>query len=372
MIDGRLTRSQFLTGLGVAGVAALLPGCGGGGSPALTGPDRPHLTKGGRLGIYSWPQYFAQANLDGFTRATGTKVSVATYESNDTMFAKLRTTGGGGFDLAIPSGSYVPVLAGKGLLAKLDHDRLPLQHLAPSLMARNFDRDNMWSIPKDYGVNGVVYDPVAVGGTIVSWQDVLDAATRPGVSGRVNGGTGSAEMLGMGLWTAGKDLNTTDPAAIRRAFSTMKGFSRHCREFNGGHDVAELTAGTIVMAMVDQATARQAIQQNPKLRFAIPTPHSELWIDCYTILAKAPDPNQAYSFLDWQLQPDHQVIDTEYIGYPTALPDLRRRLPASVPLKDDIFVAPEVFERLQTYVVHPAVQPLIDSLYNEITGGSAP
>jgi spermidine/putrescine transport system substrate-binding protein len=288
------------------------------------------------------------------------------------MFAKLRTSRGAGFDLVIPSGSFVGVLARQGLLAELDHDRLPLRHLAPSLMNRNFDPGNVHSIPKDYGVNGVVYDPVAVGGKLVSWQDVLDAATRPGVSGRINGGTGSAELMGVGLWTAGKNLDTKDPVAIRQAFATMKGFAEHCREFNGGHDVVELVTGTIVMALVDMATARQAIQQNPRLEFVVPLPHSELWIDSYTVLANAPDPDQAYSFLDWQLQPDHQVTDTRYIGYPTALPDLRRRLPASVPHKDLIFVPPAVLDRLQTFVVHPEVQSLIENLYNELTGGSVP
>ena len=372
MSDRRLTRGQFLTALGGAGLAAVLTGCHTGDPVALTGPDTPHLVKGGRLAIYSWPQYFAQANLDGFKRATGTSVTIATYESNDTMFAKLRTSRGAGFDLVIPSGSFVPVLAGQGLLARLDHDRIPLEYLSPSLLNRNFDPGNVYSIPKDYGVNGVVYDPVAVGGRIVTWQDFLDAATRPGVSGRINGGTGSAELMGVGLWTAGKDLDTKDPVAIKQAFATMKGFAKHCREFSGSHDVVELVTGTIVMAMVDMATARQAIQQNPRLEFVVPLPHSELWIDSYTVLDGAPDPDQAYSFLNWQLQPARQVTDTEYIGYPTALADLRRRLPARVPLKDLIFVPPAVLERLQTFVVHPEVQSLIANLYNELTGGTVP
>jgi spermidine/putrescine transport system substrate-binding protein len=317
------------------------------------------------VNIYSWSDYFSPTNLSKFKSQTGTAVNVSTYDSDSALFSKLTLASGAtGFDIVVPTSGWIPVMSQKGVLEELDHDRIPFKYLDSSLLNKVFDKGNKYSIPKDYGVTGVLYDPAAVGGKIVSWQDFLDAGAKPHVSGKVSLNS-SYELIAIPLWAQGKDWNTTDTTLINQAADEMKEFAKHVQTFSS-YDLTGIEKGEIILAYSDQALARTVIMKNPKYEFVIPQPHSELWIDNYSIAKSAPDLDQAYSFLNFQLQPAQQVQDTTFLGYPTALPGLQAKLPASVPLKKDIFIAPGDFERLQEWVVKPSVEGLIDNLVNEI------
>ena len=366
--DNSMTRGRFFAGLGaglvvVAGAKAPTAAALGrwaGSTSSASAPPR-----GGTLNVYSWPNYFSKANLQGYKAQTGTTINVAAYHSPDAAFAKLVASKGGGYDMLVPYSAWVPLMADKGLLAELDHRRIPLKNVDQAFLGKTFDPDNRYTIPKDYGVAGVTYDPVAVGGRINTWQDFLDAATKPGVSGKVDPSGASQDLLGVALWASGKNWLTTDQKVLRQAADTMKGFAKHVKQFNG-FDIPGLVDGSVVLALTDHGVARNAMLQNRKLKFVVPLPHSEIWLDNYAIIASSKNADRAYGFLSYQLQAAHQVRDTAFIGYPTVLPGLRTKLPRNIPLVNNIFVPRSVLPRLQEWVVRPNLQGLIANLVSEI------
>ena len=48
------------------------------------------------LNVFSWSEYIPQEVVNGFTKETGIKVVLSTYESNEAMYAKLRLLGAKG------------------------------------------------------------------------------------------------------------------------------------------------------------------------------------------------------------------------------------------------------------------------------------
>jgi spermidine/putrescine transport system substrate-binding protein len=378
--DDRMTRAKFLAASGGALAAGVLAACGSSSSSSSSSSTTAshsaaasEVAKGGTLNLYTWPDYFSTKNLSAYKQQTGTTMNISTYDSDDVLFAKLNSAGGSSFDIAIPSSSWILTLANHGLLAKLDHTRMPLQYVSPALLNKVYDPGNVYSIPKDYGVEGVVYDPVAVGGTIKTWQDFLDAGDKPSVSGKVQLSTSAWEVVGIPMWAADEDWNTQDTATINRAGEIMKAWAKNVKEFNG-FDTTGPVQGTIALTQCDQSVGRQCLLQNSKLKWVLPGPTAELWVDNYAITAHAPDVNQAYSFINFQLQPAHQVIDTQFIGYPTTLPNLRSKLPANLRLSDIVFGGTNVpLDKLQEFVVHPATLQLYETLGTEIraaaTGG---
>src|ERR1700724_2483944 len=54
-----------------------------------------------------------------FRSETGIKVTLDTYDSNETMLAKLQA-GGAGYDVVVPTGPTVQVMVRDGLLMKFD------------------------------------------------------------------------------------------------------------------------------------------------------------------------------------------------------------------------------------------------------------
>jgi spermidine/putrescine transport system substrate-binding protein len=141
-LSGGLSRREFVTRLLAAGVAAssvgaLLEACGGGfaGGEAQGARGKskqpPEADEDGDLGddtkelsIYNWSDYIAEDVVPLFEKETGIKVNYSTYESNEEMMAKLQV-GAGGYDLVVPTGYIVTVLAAQGLLHPIDRRRSP-------------------------------------------------------------------------------------------------------------------------------------------------------------------------------------------------------------------------------------------------------
>ena len=68
-------------------------------------------------------------------------------ESNETMYAKLKTQGeSGGYDVIAPSNYFVSKMAREGML-KLDHSKLPvLKELDPDWLNKPYDKGNKYSL----------------------------------------------------------------------------------------------------------------------------------------------------------------------------------------------------------------------------------
>ena len=342
-LDSSLSRRSMLRRLGGACATAALAACVPG---AAAGAAR-------QLDVYSWPNYFSPGDLRAYAQKSGVTPNVSTYDSNETLFARLNSAAGAGCDVVIPSSSWISQLARRGLLQPIDHGRLNIGALDPKLMNRVYDPGNRYSIPKDWGLLGVLYDPDATGGDIATWEDFFRAGERPGVSGKVRLSVSGWETIGPELWLQGKDWNTADAAAIRAAAGRLKGFAKHVKSFSV-LDPNAVANGSIVLAQTHQSAARAAIALNPKLRWAVPGPLSELWVDNYAIAANAPHLDQAYDFLAYQLRPEVQISETRYLGFPAALSDLRAKLGADVPNADLIFGGRNLdFSRLTSFVVNP-------------------
>ena len=77
----------------------------------------------GELQLYNWGDYTNPELIKKFEAETGIKVTITDYDSNDTALAKIEA-GGHGFDLVVPSNSWVPIYIEKGLIQKLDMSSL--------------------------------------------------------------------------------------------------------------------------------------------------------------------------------------------------------------------------------------------------------
>ena len=118
---GSVSRRHFLgvTGLGLA--TAVL----GSAMPGLR--PRPAYAAGelgDTLNFTTWPNYFAQANLDQFTKDTGVNINVAVFGSNEEMLAKLQA-GGTGWDVFVPTNYTISTYQSLDLIEPLDLAQVP-------------------------------------------------------------------------------------------------------------------------------------------------------------------------------------------------------------------------------------------------------
>jgi len=356
-----ISRRALLAGAGGISLLGLLAACAPGGRAGGTTDE---------LNIYSWPDYFSKDDLAAFAKKSGVTPKIATYTDNNALFTKLNSAAGAGYDVVVPSSSWIRQLSDHKLLEELDHDRLGgLDGLDPSLLDREYDKGNTYSIPKDWGLLGVVYDPAVVG-DIATWQDFFDAGAKSGVSGRVRMTSAAEETVGPALWVQGKDWNTASQAEVSGTLDLLEPFAKHVKTF-AGFDANDLASGAIVLAQANQAAARNAIQLNPRLKWVVPSPTSELWVDSFSIAKGAPDLDRAYEFLRYQLTPKVQVNETVYLGYPASLQGLKDKLPSKVENAELIFGGADVdLDGLTSFVVDPDTFPAFQDVQEKVQAAS--
>ena len=176
----------------------------------------------------------------------------------------------------------------------------------------------------------------------------------------------ATETVGPALWIAGKDWNTATVADVQATAPMLKEFAKHVKTFSS-FDPAAMASGAIVLAQANQSAARGAIQQNPKLKWVVPGPKSEIWVDNYAISAKAQNVDAAYDFLNFFLSPEIQVKETSFIGYPAAIAGLQQKLPADTKNADLIFGGPDLdFSKLTSYVVNPDTAAAFQDVQNQV------
>ena len=148
-------------------VLALFAGCGG---------TQPTEIKG-EVNLYTWEGMFPQEVLDAFTEETGYKVNYSSFDTDETMLAKLEAAEGGDYDVVIADDYIVEVAIAEGLVTELDKTKLAnIGNVNPIYQGQFFDPEDAYTVPYGAGVQTIVYDPSTVELDIQGYADLWDAS----------------------------------------------------------------------------------------------------------------------------------------------------------------------------------------------------
>jgi len=260
------------------------------------------MAQGGTLQLYTWTDYIDPSIVKDFEKATGIKVRITYYESNEEMQAKLQAGGVSQFDLVVPSDFIVPVLINLKLLQPLDKGKIPnLKNLDPKFANPPFDPGNRYTVGYLWGTVGLMYRTDIFKTPPASWNVLFDPGQQKGPFTLMDS---PREMLGIGLRYLGLSVNTTDPAQVKRVIEVMLRAkqSRNFKGFQGGVSATKmLLSNQIVAAVVYNQDALRTAEGNPRYGFTIPREGSTLFIDNMAIPAKAPNPEAAHKFINFIL-----------------------------------------------------------------------
>lgn len=81
------------------------------------------------LHIYNWSDYIAPDTLANFQKETGIKVVYDVFDSNEVLEGKLMA-GSTGFDLVVPSASFLERQLSAGVFKPLDKSTLPNEKIS--------------------------------------------------------------------------------------------------------------------------------------------------------------------------------------------------------------------------------------------------
>ena len=266
--------------------------------------------------VYNWTEYMPDEVIAAFEKETGIKVVYSTYESNESMYAKVKLLKGKGYDLIFPSTYFVHKMRKEGLLAPVDRSKLTrFNNLDPLLLDKPYDPGNLYSIPYVWGSTAIAYNQDHVKKeNVVSWKDLW----RPEFENRLVMNDDLREVLGIGLIVNGFSVNDTDPDHIKTAFESIKTLMPNIRVFSGDSPKQPLMNLEVYAGMIWNGEAYMASQEFPAIHYTYPREGAIFWVDSMCIPKNAKNVDAAHRFIDFILKPEMAKLICEYVGYAPA------------------------------------------------------
>lgn len=345
----RISRRLFLGGLAAAGSSAALAACGAG--DAIAPSLDPDGEMESQLNVYTWGEYDDPDVIDAFSARHGVRVQMDNFGSNEEMMAKLGAARGtSGYDIIVPTGIYIPMMAERGLLQPLDHGLLPnLRNLSPAIADQDWDPGNEYSVCKAWGTTGYVYDRTVITRPMTSWEDFLLAA-QDEASGSTTVLEDPWEVCAIWLAAQGEDVNTDDPELLQLCEDALvDSLAPHLRAFVSTATTG-VVQGSFALIQAYNGDARQALMETgepERWEFVFPTPTANLWMDNWCIAAGTQHPDAAYAFIDAMLDPEAAFAQMDYVGYDTGVVGLRERAEQEeLDFPEIVFPDQEILDRL--------------------------
>jgi spermidine/putrescine transport system substrate-binding protein len=351
-----LSRRHFLgLAAGAAAGSAFLAACGGGGGSS----------SGKNLNLYTWAEYD-----DPDVMKNWGKINIDIFDSNEEAIQKLSSSKGkSGYDVVVPTGAYIPQMAKNNLIQPLDKSKIPnISQLDPQYLNQPWDPGNKYSVPKDWGSTGWMFDNTVVKTPLKTWQDFIDVSMGP-ASGQVSVLDAAPDLLGIYFWANGIDWNTTDDADLDKAEDFLVNqFAKHIKAFDSYPGV-NLVKGDYALSQVWNGDARAGLltlsdEDAKKYGWGLGAPHTELWMDTWTIVQGAKNVDDAYNFINYILDPTNSAKELEFHGYNTAVKGIEQKM-SDAKYKDLIFFTPEQVKTMVPGQVNAAQDRQVD-IYNKV------
>nr|WP_290223333.1 spermidine/putrescine ABC transporter substrate-binding protein [Trichocoleus desertorum] len=294
------TRRQFLNSTASAVSGLALSSCGW--TLAQVRQSAPPSSASNKLYIYTWSNYTDAGLLKSFREQTGIEVIANVFDSNEAMLAKVRAGGGSEYSIISPSDYMVRQMSEVGLLSKLDHNRLDgLNNLLPRFQNPIYDPGNQHSIPISWGTTGLIYNTQKLKEAPTDWNYLWDNQEQ--LTQRITLINDVREVMGATLRMLGYSYNSTQPEQLQQAYEKLVALKPAIATFTSDAWRDQLVAGDLWLAMGYSADAITTAEENPNLRYVIPSSGTSLWTDTMVIPKSAPNPDAAYAWLNFILQP---------------------------------------------------------------------
>jgi putrescine transport system substrate-binding protein len=281
------------------------------------------------LNIYNWSDYIYPGAVAEFEEKTGIKVNYNVYDSNEVLEAKLMA-GSSGYDLVVPTGSFLERQVKAGIYAPIDSSKLSnYGNLDKALLEKvaRHDAGNAHSVPWAWGTIGLGYNVKMIRERLGDMPvNTLDLVFNPEISAKLKDcGIGlldsPAEVMSIALNYAGLDPNSEQKADLAKAEALMKANRGNYRYFHSSQYISDLANGEICVALgyngdilQSQSRAEEAAQ-GVEVAYAIPKEGTMVWFDLMAIPADAPNKDAAYQFINFVLEPKTAAGISNYVYY---------------------------------------------------------
>ena len=268
----------------------------------------------GEVQIFLPGEYISDQVIKDFEKEYDVKVSITTFDSNESMYTKL--LGGTVYDVIIPSDYMIERLISEKMVQPLDKSKLSnTAELYPEIMNMDFDPGNAYSIPYFWGNVGICYDKTLIDQNDVESQgwNVLRNTKYKGMIYMYDSIRDSFMMAEKAL---GYSMNTDNEDEINKSYDWLVDIAKNMEPaFVTDEAIDGLANGEKAMGMMYSGDAAYIISENEDMAYWAPVEGTNYFVDAMVIHKDAKNVENAYKFIDYMISYDAQYENSTFVGY---------------------------------------------------------
>ena len=317
-----------------------LTGCGSSAAKATNGV----------VNVYNWGEYIDESIFDEFTAKTGIKVVYTTYDSNESMYAKLKS-GSVNYDVIIPSDYMIGRLISENMLKDLDFSKIPnYANINDSYKNLEYDPDGKYSVSYMWGTTGIIYNSKMISKPLTSWKDLFDES-KVG-TGNVLMFDNSRDSIGIALMALGYPLNTTDASQIKEAVDLLisQKESGIVQAYVMDQIFDKMENGEAAVGVYYAGDYITMVEDNPDLVWVQPKEGSNLFVDAMCVPTCCENYDNAMAFINFMCSDDACLANCDVTGYSTPSSTALALMDSDVTGNTVAYPSNEFLAKCQTYV----------------------
>jgi putrescine transport system substrate-binding protein len=336
--------------------------------------------------VYNWSDYIDEDLLAEFEEETGYELTYDVFDSNELLETKM-LAGGSGYDVVVPTGTFLQRQISAGAFQKLDYDKLPnAQYLWDVIRERTekYDPGHEYSINYMWGTTGLgvnvdeVREVLGENAPMDSLSLIFDPANMEKLAEcGVHFLDAPTELIPAALTYLGEDGDSHDPDVIAKAEPVLTAVRPYVTKFHSSEYINALANGDICVAIgwsgdVLQARDRAAeADNNVTVEYHIPREGALMWFDQMAIPADAPNPEGAHAFLNFMMDPQNIAQASNYVYYANGNKAAQEYLVEDVIGDPAIYPDAETLDNTYTTTPYPPrVQRTVTRMWTRIKSGT--
>lgn len=336
--------------------------------------------------VYNWSDYIDEALLQKFEDETGINLIYDVFDSNEVLETKM-LAGGSGYDVVVPSGTFLQRQISAGAFQKLDKSKLPnLVNMWDAIEERTakYDPGNEYAINYMWGTTGIgvntgkVAEVLGKDAPIDSLALIFDPANMEKLAAcGVQFLDAPTELIPAALKYIGEDPDSQDPDVIAKAEPVLSAVRPYVQKFHSSEYINALANGDICVAFgwsgdVLQARDRAWEADNGvELAYNAPTEGALMWFDMMAIPIDAPNPDGAHKFLNFIMDAQNIAAASNYVYYANGNKASQEFLIEDVIDDPAVYPNAETVKNLYTTTPYSAkIQRVVTRMWTRIKSGT--
>lgn len=301
------------------------------------------------LNIYNWGLYISDGSdesvdvISAFEELTGIKVNYTTFDTNESMYAKLKS-GGASYDVIFPSDYMLGKMANEGMLLPLNKENIPnLEGISELYLDKEYDPGNVYSVPYMWCMVGITYnkDMVDEADLEQGWNLLWD----PRYTGQILQFNNSRDCFAMALKTLGRSMNPTSTQDIDDALVKLQEQKPLVQAYVMDEVFDKMEGGEAALAPYYTGDGLTMIAENPSLGMFLPEEGTLQCVDAMCIPASSQNQEAAEMFINYMCEVDVALQNALFVQYTSPVEAVRELLPAELRDSELMYPDPALIER---------------------------